>query len=165
MTNPPSFKKLARALGLGEKFWKLVKTHPAPEHCWEWRGRLDPNGYGIFAPGKVLTGSNRAQRFMLAWQLDRIIPNDAMVCHHCDNPICVNPKHLYEGDAWTNGNDLARRGPSRHRRRVQSEYERRNHTRLKARGEAEIAARKLARQIESAQYDAHYNTLPEPDEK
>lgn len=33
-----------------------------------------------------------------------------MACHHCDNPICVNPVHLYVGTAQTNVDDMDRRG-------------------------------------------------------
>lgn len=31
-------------------------------------------------------------------------------CHHCDNPICVNPRHLYVGDRKSNMQDMWRRG-------------------------------------------------------
>lgn len=31
-------------------------------------------------------------------------------CHHCDNPTCWNPDHLYGGDQSTNNHDAIRRG-------------------------------------------------------
>lgn len=34
----------------------------------------------------------------------------ALICHTCDVSTCVNPEHLYLGDAETNGFDLSRRG-------------------------------------------------------
>lgn len=33
------------------------------------------------------------------------IPNSLHVLHRCDNPICVNPKHLFLGDALNNKTD------------------------------------------------------------
>lgn len=33
-----------------------------------------------------------------------------LICHHCDRPGCLNPKHLYQGTAKTNFNDAIRRG-------------------------------------------------------
>jgi len=32
------------------------------------------------------------------------------VCHHCDNPPCVNPSHLYVGTKQQNHDDMVRRG-------------------------------------------------------
>jgi hypothetical protein len=32
------------------------------------------------------------------------------ICHHCDNPICVNPKHLFAGTKSDNMQDCTNKG-------------------------------------------------------
>jgi DNA-binding XRE family transcriptional regulator len=42
-------------------------------------------------------------------QFNGPIPKGKRICHHCDNPRCVNPEHLYVGDARTNALDVVDR--------------------------------------------------------
>lgn len=59
--------------------------------------------------GKV----TRAHRVAIA--LRRSIPKGMMVLHHCDNPACVNVRHLYLGTQADNMRDMVVRGrASRH---------------------------------------------------
>lgn len=74
--------------------------------CWIWTGRLCPKGYGRWPRSEF---SQLAHRIML----DRYVPcpDPALfACHHCDNPPCVNPAHLYWGTVQDNNRDRDARG-------------------------------------------------------
>lgn len=89
-----------------ERFWLRVKKG-APDECWEWQGATVGEGYGsFFDPG----GTRRAHRFSMELLLGRKLRSNELVCHHCDNPPCVNPAHLYVGSAQDNVDDMMARG-------------------------------------------------------
>lgn len=75
--------------------------------CWLWRGAtVGHMGYGHFWFRGRLHLAHRA-----SWVMHRgPIPPGAMVLHHCDTPPCVNPDHLYVGDARANQRDKTERG-------------------------------------------------------
>lgn len=78
--------------------------------CWLWTGIKDRDGYGLFTYAKK---QYRAPR--LALELDgRPVPAGHYACHHCDNPGCVRPSHLYVGTPTDNAADTKARGRARH---------------------------------------------------
>lgn len=92
------------------RFWSFVdRSGPG---CWEWQGaRL--RGYGIALKGAGRPGrSGRAHR--VAWALTfGAVPVGMQVCHHCDNPPCVRPDHLFLGTAADNARDRESKGRNR----------------------------------------------------
>lgn len=89
---------------LERKFEKLTISEPNTG-CLIWNG-LSRSRYGNVSVGGR---SKRAHR--IAWELYRgEIPAGLHVCHKCDTPPCVNPEHLFLGDAKANCIDSVIKG-------------------------------------------------------
>ena len=87
-----------------ERFWsKVDKTGD----CWIWLGGVSGDGYGRFWDGpEKMIGAHR-----FSWLLaGESIPEGEYVCHHCDNPPCVRPSHLFVGTQQDNIDDKMRKG-------------------------------------------------------
>lgn len=86
-----------------------------PTGCWEWQGARFGSGYGQFYAGRDSAGKRmniHAHRF--AYELRHgAIPDGLHVLHHCDNPPCVNPDHLFVGTRSDNMQDMFVKGRGR----------------------------------------------------
>jgi hypothetical protein len=87
----------------------------AEADCWPWMGsKLGNDGYGQFVvmtPGGVSRKQLHLYAHRVAWILAHgDIAGGAWVLHKCDNPICVNPNHLFLGDQLANMRDASAKG-------------------------------------------------------
>lgn len=86
-----------------ERFLSNVSKPDLIEQCWEWEGTRTTDNYGQFSlRGRVL----RAHRVSYTLFNGTIEPG-MLVRHRCDNPLCVNPKHLVLGTNADNMQDLS----------------------------------------------------------
>lgn len=91
-----------------ERFNKKVSK--AANGCMVWTASVHDDGYGHFS---IKYRNIRAHRF--AFMVYRgPIPEGMFVCHSCDNPICVNPEHLWLGTAIENNKDKELKGRQAH---------------------------------------------------
>lgn len=102
---------------IDERFWPKVDIH-GPDDCWSWlASRRTGSDYGQFVDTYIENGK-RVQKFYAAHRLSWIlthgpIPDRLCVLHRCDNPLCVNPSHLFLGTNKDNVDDMKKKGRDR----------------------------------------------------
>lgn len=91
-------------------FWARVKKG-GKNDCWPWtavRGKLKEGDRGaVFWFDKC----TKPPRLAFALYHQRKLEDLKLcICHHCDNPPCCNPAHLFEGTKADNNLDMRKKG-------------------------------------------------------
>lgn len=88
------------------RFWNKVAIKSSSE-CWIWQGaKFRDQGYG-----RIIINYKDVRAHRVSWELvNGPIPSGLLICHHCDNRLCVNPKHLFLGTHKDNNQDCVNKG-------------------------------------------------------
>lgn len=107
------FNRETKAVPAEIRFHRMYAVNPQTG-CWEWKRALDKMGYGLIHVGPVM---EKASRYSWRIHFGEIPPGEGYhgtcVCHHCDNPACVNPSHLFLGSMQDNIDDMMAKGRNR----------------------------------------------------
>ena len=105
ITHRNNFTQLTLSDRESARFWSKIGIYDG-DSCWEWEAGRNRAGYGIVYLQKKMRMSHR-----VAWMLaNGPIPDGMVICHHCDNPSCCNPRHLFLGSVLDNIHDRDQKG-------------------------------------------------------
>lgn len=81
---------------------RLINNHTKCDGgCWIWNGKVEKSGYGRMSVYRKPHSVHRLAYETFVGQ----IPEGNVVCHSCDNKLCINPDHLWVGTQQDNMTD------------------------------------------------------------
>lgn len=102
--------------GVLARFWaKVDKNGPIPSHrpelgpCWIWKAATC-RGYGKFRIGIKGPGTLFISTHISYAIKHGVMPENLFALHHCDNPACINPDHIFLGRDAENMKDKSLKG-------------------------------------------------------
>jgi hypothetical protein len=99
----PPFKIELAPKDIRRIFSKVIR---AQNGCWLWTAGKNEGGYGQIRFGKKMWIAHRLFYYLYNGSIEQRL----YVCHTCDTPACVNPKHLFPGTAKDNMDDCFKKG-------------------------------------------------------
>jgi hypothetical protein len=92
-----------------EQRLKEYSTVDLKTDCWNWQHYANKQGQGYISYDNKLYLASRLSYMIFIGP----IPEGLNVCHKCDNPKCVNPKHFFLGTDFDNMQDCQSKGRNR----------------------------------------------------
>lgn len=83
-------------------FWSKAAVK-GEDDCWEWLAGKTKFGHGVFYLKRKWIGAHR-MAFLIQNGFLPSKESGLLIMHDCENPGCVNPKHLLEGTVKQNSN-------------------------------------------------------------
>lgn len=129
-----------KPLPIAQRFWPKVRK---TDSCWMWIGGGNHAGYGSFSISRSAKPQRRGAH-VVSWFLHtgNFPPSGLFVLHHCDNPSCVRPDHLFVGTHHDNMFDMRQKGRQLRgdARRATMNIQRGSKTRSAVLNEAQVSA-------------------------
>lgn len=85
-----------------DRFWNKVEKG---DTCWIWTARKNKYGYGEISYNNTVWKAHRLSYLINYGDFDK----DLYISHICDNPSCVNPKHLFLSTQKQNMEDMVKK--------------------------------------------------------